>query len=278
MNSTEAADALGVQFENSIIDIVNFRDETSLEIELDQSFEILSYCKEKLNFDYLVDITAVDNLGKDPRYEVVYELYSYQYGCHLRIKKVIHTSTSEVYGTAKRIPIDENHPVDGQSPYSASKIAADQMAISFYKSFGLPISIIRPFNTYGPRQSARAIIPTIILQLLSGKKEIALGSTGTTRDFSYIDDTVDAFVNSIAAKNIEGEIINLGSGTETSIKDLVEIISTQMNIKCKIVKDKKRIRPLKSEFVGNYALRVYWSDSHDTGIFHYKMLRTFNNL
>ena len=165
----------------------------------------------------------------------------------LRIKKVIHTSTSEVYGTAKRIPIDENHPVDGQSPYSASKIAADQMAISFYKSFGLPLSIIRPFNTYGPRQSARAIIPTIILQLLSGKKEIALGSTGTTRDFSYIDDTVDAFVNSIAAKNIEGEIINLGSGTETSIKDLVEIISTQMNIKCKIVKDKKRIRPLKSE-------------------------------
>jgi dTDP-glucose 4,6-dehydratase len=165
----------------------------------------------------------------------------------LRVKKIIHTSTSEVYGTAKYLPIDEKHPVDGQSPYSASKIAADQMAISFYKSFGTPVSIIRPFNTYGPRQSARAIIPTIILQFLAGKKKINLGSVNTTRDFSYIDDTVNAFVNSITAKKIDGEIINLGAGSEISIKDLVGIIASEMNVKYQIIKDKKRVRPSKSE-------------------------------
>ncbi len=165
----------------------------------------------------------------------------------LKVKKIIHTSTSEVYGTAKYLPIDEKHPVDGQSPYSASKIAADQMAISFYKSFGTPVTIIRPFNTYGPRQSARAIIPTIILQFLNGKREINLGSVNTTRDFSYIDDTINAFVKSITAKNTNGEIINLGSNSEVSIKDLVRIIASEMKVKHQIIKDKKRIRPSKSE-------------------------------
>ena len=165
----------------------------------------------------------------------------------LKVKKIIHTSTSEVYGTAKYLPIDEKHPVDGQSPYSASKIAADQIAISFYKSFGTPVSIMRPFNTYGPRQSARAIIPTIILQFLEGKREINLGSINTTRDFSYIDDTVNAFIKSIRAKKTNGEIINLGSGSEISIKDLVRVIASEMKIKYQIVKDKKRVRPLKSE-------------------------------
>ena len=163
------------------------------------------------------------------------------------IKKVIHTSTSEVYGTAKYIPIDENHPLDGQSPYSASKIAADHLAISFYKSFDTPVSIIRPFNTYGPRQSARAIIPTIILQMINGNKEISLGSVKTTRDFSFIDDTVDAYMAAIKATDVNGEVINLGSGHETSIVDLVKIINTIMKKNCKIITDKKRIRPKKSE-------------------------------
>ena len=163
------------------------------------------------------------------------------------IKKVIHTSTSEVYGTAKYIPIDENHPLDGQSPYSASKIAADHLAISFYKSFDTPVSIIRPFNTYGPRQSARAIIPTIILQMINGNKKINLGSVKTTRDFSFIDDTVDAYMAAIKATNVNGEVINLGSGHETSIVDLVKIINTIMKKNCKIITDKKRVRPEKSE-------------------------------
>ena len=163
------------------------------------------------------------------------------------IKKVIHTSTSEVYGTAKYIPIDENHPLDGQSPYSASKIAADQLAISFYKSFDTPVSIIRPFNTYGPRQSARAIIPTIILQMINGNKKINLGSVKTTRDFSFIDDTVDAYMAAIKATDVNGEVINLGSGHETSIVDLVKIINTIVKKNCKIITDKKRIRPKKSE-------------------------------
>ena len=163
------------------------------------------------------------------------------------IKKVIHTSTSEVYGTAKYIPIDENHPLDGQSPYSASKIAADHLAISFYKSFDTPVSIIRPFNTYGPRQSARAIIPTIILQMINGNKEISLGSVKTTRDFSFIDDTVDAYMAAIKATDVNGEVINLGSGHETSIVDLVKIINTIMKKNCKIITDKKRVRPEKSE-------------------------------
>ena len=164
-----------------------------------------------------------------------------------KIKKVIHTSTSEVYGTAKYIPIDENHPLDGQSPYSASKIAADQLAISFYKSFNTPVAIIRPFNTYGPRQSARAIIPTIILQMINGNKEISLGSVKTTRDFSFIDDTVDAYMAAIKATDVNGEIINLGSGHETSIIDLVKIINTIVKKNCKIITDKKRVRPEKSE-------------------------------
>ena len=163
------------------------------------------------------------------------------------IKKVIHTSTSEVYGTAKYIPIDENHPLDGQSPYSASKIAADHLAISFYKSFDTPVSIIRPFNTYGPRQSARAIIPTIILQMINGNKEISLGSVKTTRDFSFIDDTVNAYIAAIKATDVNGEIINLGSGHETSIIDLVKIINTIVKKNCKIITDKKRVRPEKSE-------------------------------
>lgn len=165
----------------------------------------------------------------------------------LKIEKIIHTSTSEVYGTAKFIPITEEHPLKGQSPYSASKIAADQIAMSYYSSYKLPVTILRPFNTYGPRQSIRAVIPTIILQILKGKNFINLGSLNPTRDFSYIDDTVEAFVKAIRAKKIQGNIINIGSNFEISIKNTVKTISKLMGKKINIKTDKMRLRPKGSE-------------------------------
>ena len=162
------------------------------------------------------------------------------------IKQVIHTSTSEVYGSAVYAPIDEKHPLNAQSPYAASKIAADQMGNSFYDSFNLPITTIRPFNTYGPRQSARAVISTIILQAISGNK-INLGNINSTRDFTYISDTVDAFIKTIDNKKIIGETINLGTGYEVNIKTLVKMIGEIMKKKLIITTDQKRIRPKKSE-------------------------------
>ena len=164
-----------------------------------------------------------------------------------KTKRVIITSTSEVYGTGQYLPIDEKHPLVGQSPYAASKISADQLAMSYYYSFDLPVTIIRPFNTYGPRQSFRAIIPTIIQQLLTNKKkEINLGNIKTTRDFSYVSDTVDGFVKSINAKS-NGEIINLGSGFEISIEELVKEIGYVLEEKVIIKEDMKRLRPKKCE-------------------------------
>lgn len=165
----------------------------------------------------------------------------------LKVNRFIHTSTSEVYGTAKFAPITEDHPLQGQSPYSASKIGADQMALSFYNSFNLPVTIIRPFNTYGPRQSARAIIPTIITQIAIGEEKIKLGSLKPTRDFNYVNDIVQGFIAAIKAKKIEGEIINLGGDFEISIKDTAEIIAELMGKKVSFTSDKTRIRPLKSE-------------------------------
>lgn len=164
-----------------------------------------------------------------------------------RIKKVIHTSTSEVYGSAQYVPIDENHPISGQSPYAATKIGADQIALSFYRSFETPVSIIRPFNTYGPRQSNRAIIPTVITQILNGKKQVNVGNLSPTRDFSYIDDTVDGFIATLQTSNIEGEIINLGAGFEISIKETIDIIIKIIGKEVKIINENKRIRAEKSE-------------------------------
>ncbi len=162
--------------------------------------------------------------------------------------KVIHTSTSEVYGSAKFVPMTEEHPLNAQSPYAASKIAADQLALSFYRSFDLPVSIIRPFNTYGPRQSLRAIIPTIITQHIDKKiKNIKLGNINVSRDFTHISDTVGGFVSTISAKNIFGEIINLGSGAETKIKNIIDLISKITNIKKKIITEKIRVRNSSSE-------------------------------
>ena len=163
------------------------------------------------------------------------------------VERFIHTSTSEVYGTAQFVPITEKHPIVGQSPYSASKIAADQLATSFFTSFDLPVSIIRPFNTYGPRQSLRAIIPTVITQLSRGQNTINLGATTPTRDFSFIQDTVCGFCKAISAESIEGLTINLGSGFEVSIQDIVNLISEHFNIEIVIKTDNDRLRPEKSE-------------------------------
>lgn len=163
------------------------------------------------------------------------------------VSKILITSTSEVYGTAQYVPIDENHPFQGQSPYSATKIGADRLAESFYRSFSLPVSIVRPFNTYGPRQSARAVIPTIISQLLSGRTEIKLGALSPTRDFNYVMDTVSGFKEIYESANTVGEEINIASMKEISIGDLAEEIIKQINPSAQIICDKERLRPEKSE-------------------------------
>jgi len=165
----------------------------------------------------------------------------------LGTSKVIHTSTSEVYGTARFVPITEEHPLQGQSPYSASKIGADQIAMSFYHAFNTPVSIIRPFNTYGPRQSARAIIPTVIIQIASGQRKIKLGSLHPTRDFNYISDTVKGFIAVAESDQTVGEVINIGSNFEISIGDTVKIIAEIMNADIEIESDSQRIRPENSE-------------------------------
>ncbi len=163
------------------------------------------------------------------------------------VSRLIHTSTSEVYGTAQYVPIDEKHPLQPQSPYSATKIAADAMAMSFHNSFDLPVTIVRPFNTYGPRQSARAVIPTIITQIATGKKEIQLGDTSPTRDFNYVEDCCRGFVMIAESEKTIGETINIGSNTEISIGDTFNLIKELMSSEVTLVNDEKRERPKKSE-------------------------------
>jgi NAD dependent epimerase/dehydratase len=165
----------------------------------------------------------------------------------LGVKRVIQTSTSEVYGTARFVPITEDHPLQGQSPYAATKIAADQLAYSFYASFGLPVVIVRPFNTYGPRQSARAVIPTIITQIASGKRQIKLGAISPTRDFNYVQDTVDGFIAVLKSPRGLGEVINLGSNFEISIGATSQLIAEIMNAQVEIITDEIRLRPQHSE-------------------------------
>ena len=161
--------------------------------------------------------------------------------------KVVHTSTSEVYGSARYVPIDEKHPLQGQSPYSASKIGADKLAESYYLSFGLPVSTIRPFNTYGPRQSARAVIPTVISQVLSGRERIKLGALSPTRDFNYVKDTVEGFVKVAESEKSVGKVINIGSGREISIGDLALMIARLAGREVELVCDEERLRPENSE-------------------------------
>lgn len=165
----------------------------------------------------------------------------------LKLERVLVTSTSEVYGTAKYVPIDENHPFQGQSPYSATKIGADRLAESFYRSFDLPVSIVRPFNTFGPRQSARAVIPTIITQLLAGREEIKLGSLHPTRDFNYVKDTVRGFIEILKSDRTIGQEINIATQKEISIKELALELIRQINPEARIVCENERLRPGKSE-------------------------------
>ena len=165
----------------------------------------------------------------------------------LDMSRILVTSTSEVYGTAQYVPIDEKHPFQGQSPYSATKIGADRLAESFYRSFNLPVSIVRPFNTFGPRQSARAVIPTIISQLLAGKDKIELGALTPTRDFNYVKDTAAGFIAIAESDKTIGEEINIATQREISIGDLAKEIIAQINSDAEIVCDEKRLRPEKSE-------------------------------
>lgn len=165
----------------------------------------------------------------------------------LEVSRIIHTSTSEVYGTARFVPITEEHPLQGQSPYSASKIAADQIAYSFFSSFGLPVVTLRPFNTYGPRQSSRAVIPTIITQIASGKQSIKLGALTPTRDFSYVQDTITGFIAAVNSDNGLGEVINLGSNFEVSIGETAQLIADYMGVSLNIITDEVRKRPENSE-------------------------------
>jgi len=165
----------------------------------------------------------------------------------LGVEKVLHTSTSEVYGTAKFVPITEDHPLQGQSPYSATKIGADQIAMSFYNAFDTPVAIVRPFNTYGPRQSARAIIPSVIIQIANGSRKIKLGALHPTRDFNFVMDTVRGFVAVANSDKSIGEVINIGSNFEISIGDTVNLIAETMGVTIDIETEQARLRPDKSE-------------------------------
>ena len=169
-----------------------------------------------------------------------------------KVRRVVHTSTSEVYGTAQYVPIDESHPLQGQSPYSASKIGADKIAESFYRSFEVPVVILRPFNTYGPRQSTRAVIPTIITQALT-RDEVKLGSLDPSRDFTFVTDTVDGFIRVAAAENVLGHEINLGNDNTIRIGDLVNKIFAIIGRTPKVVIDSQRVRPEKSEVMKLWA-------------------------
>jgi len=177
----------------------------------------------------------------------------------LGVKRVVHTSTSEVYGTARFVPITEEHPLQGQSPYSATKIASDQLAFSFYTSFGLPVVIARPFNTYGPRQSARAVIPTIITQIANGKRQIKLGAVSPTRDFNFVHDTVAGFIAAMNSNQGLGEVVNFGSNFEISIGDTAQLIAEVMNTDIEIITDENRLRPENSE------VERLWADNSKAG-------------
>jgi dTDP-glucose 4,6-dehydratase len=186
----------------------------------------------------------------------------------LGTERVISTSTSETYGTAQFVPITEEHPVNAQSPYAATKVAADQLALSFQKSFGTPIAVLRPFNTYGPRQSARAVIPTIISQIAAGERKIKLGALIPTRDFTFVSDTAKGFIQAMECERCIGEATNIGSDFEISIEDTVELIAGTMGVEIEIILDEQRMRPVDSEverlFAGVEKARLLfgWAPEH----------------
>lgn len=183
----------------------------------------------------------------------------------LGVGRILHTSTSEVYGSARYVPIDELHPLQGQSPYSATKIAADQLAYSFFTSFNLPVVIIRPFNTYGPRQSARAVIPSIITQVAAGQQRINLGATSPTRDFSFVSDTANGFLSALRSNAGLGEVVNFGSNFEISIGETARLIAETMGASVEIAADEARIRPEKSE-----VQRLWADNSKAAALFGWK--------
>lgn len=208
-------------------------------IEVDVVFHLAALISIPYSYDNVIGYLGVNTIGTYNILEAVKNSKN--------IKRLFVTSTSEVYGSAKYVPMDEYHPLQAQSPYSASKIAADKLAESYYKSFGTPVTIIRPFNTYGPRQSTRAIIPRIITQLLNNPEEVKLGSLYPVRDFNYVADVVDAFVKISESPNTIGKEINVSTGIGISIQELVEKISKIMKIDYKIKEDVTRIRPENSE-------------------------------
>jgi NAD dependent epimerase/dehydratase len=163
------------------------------------------------------------------------------------VSRMVHTSTSEVYGTARSVPIDENHPLQAQSPYSASKIGADQIALSFERSFGTPVAVIRPFNTYGPRQSARAVIPTVITQIASGQRKIRLGNVHPTRDFNFVSDIAQGFIAVAKSESAIGQVINIGTGFEVTIAETAKLIAEAMGASIELETDEVRLRPENSE-------------------------------
>jgi len=188
---------------------------------------------------------------------------------HFELENILITSTSETYGTAQYVPINEDHPIVGQSPYSATKIGADQLALSYYRSFDLPVKIVRPFNTYGPRQSSRAIIPTIITQFLSGDPRIRLGNLTPTRDLTYVKDTANGFLEVALSEQLFGEITNIGMNTEISIANLIKLIAERINCEFEIVKENVRVRPDNSEverlYCDNSKLQKFtkWQPQYD---------------
>jgi NAD dependent epimerase/dehydratase len=200
-----------------------------------------------------------------------------------KVIKIVHTSTSEVYGTAQYVPIDESHPLQAQSPYSASKIAADAIAISFFNSFDLPVTIARPFNTYGPRQSERAVIPSIITQILHGAKRIKLGDVSPTRDFNYVTDTCEGLLALAESKKTTGEVVNIGSNYEISIKNLLDLIKDIIGSDVELIVDNERMRPKKSEVLrlwcDNSKIKQLtgFSPSTDLEIGLEKTIRWFSN-
>jgi NAD dependent epimerase/dehydratase len=216
--------------------------------DYDSVFHAMKGCREVFHLAALIGIPysyvspqAYIKTNVEGTYNVL------QSAKELGLKNVIITSTSETYGTAQYVPIDESHPAVGQSPYSASKIAADQLALSFYRSFGLPVRIVRPFNTFGPRQSARAVIPTIITQILSGQRELKLGNVTPTRDFTYVKDTVRGFLEIARTKEFAGEAVNLGTGVEISIGDLAFKVATLLKKKVRIASERERVRGKRTE-------------------------------
>ncbi len=162
-------------------------------------------------------------------------------------RRLVHTSTSEVYGTPGSLPIRETHPLKGQSPYSATKIAADKLCEAYFSSFGVPVTVLRPFNTYGPRQSTRAVLPTILVQLLAGKREVRLGSLTPKRDFTFVADTVEGLMKAGSANGVEGQVIHLGTGISLSVGELFQLAQTALGVKAEIVQEKLRVRPNASE-------------------------------